>query len=195
MQLVGFAVLNGQPFQAGLGLIGVDLERQSRLILCDQSCVSDRLVQLEIELELRAFDGADAACVFDLLFRKASVFRVFNFRISPLHAGMLEDGHFVFGCLFIGEFDVVKKIGINFGNAATKDGIVQCFRKRNATEAISAFSNHQRGFRRQRSSEAGQNYQTTSPLHFRIARSNSDFARKTFAGQMGLQRWHGSQTE
>ena len=85
-------------------------QRHDRLVLPNETSASHRLVQLQREVQLRAFHRADAARLFDAFLRDARVGGINDARIGAFQRRILKDVHREVARLPGAELDAIDQV-------------------------------------------------------------------------------------
>ena len=156
-------------------------QRDDRLlgVLGDELGRGDRLVQLEREVQLRAFDGTHPPGVFNPLGREVGVSGISQHGIRPLQPGMLEDAHLVFRRGAAPVLQMVGQVLVRFGHAPAEDRIGQALDERDRLRrGAGGAHDHRDAGRQAAAEEAGEDDQALAPLEACVARRHDDAASR-----------------
>src|SRR6266481_5013183 len=118
-------------------------ERESRFTLWNKLRGDHRLVELQIQVEFRTFNGAEPPGVFDSLVFQAGIFGISDINVSTFEPRKFEDANVeIFGVL-AGVIDAVSQIARNFRDATAEHRISERFGQWNTLRVSVAVGDYQ----------------------------------------------------
>jgi len=178
LQIVSAGEGQRKGLEAGRGAVGVDeqVDSCSIAVLCHESGGDDGCVELERQIEVRAFDGRDASGVLDPLGWEAGVIRVGDCGVRAFEARVLEDRDAVVACAAVGVFEAVEKAVGQVRHRAAEERIREALHHGNPP-ILSRGVEHQVHARRQRAAEAGDHDQAFAPFEVDVSRGQCQSSR------------------
>ena len=174
IQLISPVFCRGEGRRIDVRMLTIDGQFQGGTFLGGKLCRCHRLVESERQGDLRSFDGADPARVFDHLLGQLRICRINNLRIGPGQSRMLVHADVVVTRTSARVVDAIKQIVVDFLNDTAEHRIFQVFGQRHVLWLLAGRLEYQSSLPRYAPLEPRQDNHRRSRFDFCISGRDSD---------------------